>query len=178
MQIGSATTGATQHASGDGRFAKIKQAFEDLGSALESGNLSDAKQALEKLQKSGPKPPGGASNPMGQKLEALGKAIDSGDTKSAQAAFAEIKQAIAQRPAGRPEGPPPGGRPPSGGAGKASGTGGAASSNKVYDKMDANKDGTVSDQEKLAYAASHPEANSTSSTTKIDSDRGLIEAYA
>jgi hypothetical protein len=54
-----------------------------------------------------------------------------------------------------------GGTPPSGGSGgtpKASGGGSASSSdNKVYDKRDANKDGTVSSAEQLKYDLKHPE---------------------
>lgn len=176
MQISSATGGALSALQGNDRFAKIKQSFNNLGSALESGNLSDAKTALAELQKNAPKQAGGSSNPMSQKMEALSKAIDSGDVKAAQDAYADIKQTMSQRPAGRPSGPPPGGAPPSGGAGKASGT--EDSSSKVYDEMDANKDGTVSTQEKLAYLQKSHDSANTSSISNIDSDRGRIDAWA
>jgi len=172
---------------GNDRFAKIKQSFDDLGSALESGNLSDAKTALAELQKNAPKQASDSSNPMSQKMDALSKAIDSGDVKAAQDAYADIKQTMSQRAAGRPSGPPPGGAPPSGGAGKTSSTEGGSSSNKTYDKMDANKDGKVSAQEELDYlqkqlktekADSTAKTETTDSTAKIDSDRGLIDALA
>ena len=179
MQIGSVTSGALPAMQGNNQFAKIKESFENLGSALESGNLSDAKTALEDLQKNAPKQSSGASNPMSQKMEALSEAIDSGDLKAAQAAYADIKQAMSQRHAGgRPSGPPPGGAPPSGGAGETSSTENSSSSNKVYDKMDANKDGTVSWKEQRDYLQKHPEAANAGSTAKIDSDRGLIDALA
>jgi len=179
MQISSATGGALSALQGNDRFAKIKQSFNNLGSALESGNLSDAKTALAELQKNAPKQASNASNPMSQKMEALSKAIDSGDVKAAQDAYADIKQTMSQRPAGRPSGPPPGGAPPSGGAGKTSSTEDSSSSNKVYDKMDANKNGTVSWKEEQDYLQKHPESSDTNSTTtKIDSDRGLIDALA
>lgn len=178
MQISSVTGGALSALQGNDRFAKTKQSFENLGSALESGNLSDAKKALEELQKNAPKNASNASNPMSQKMEALTKAIDSGDVKSAQDAYADIKKTMAQRPAGRPSGPPPGGAPPSGGAGKTSGTEKSSSSNKTYDKMDADKDGTVSWKEEQDYAQKHPDYAKTSSTSKIDSERGTLDALA
>src|ERR1019366_9860965 len=106
MQISSVTSGAPSALQGNDRFAKIKQSFDDLGSALQSGNLSDAKTALERLQKNAPKQASDASNPMSQKMDALSKAIDSGDVKAAQDAFADMKKTMSQRPAGRLSGPP------------------------------------------------------------------------
>ena len=45
--------------------------------------------------------------------------------------------------------------------------------------MDANKDGTVSWKEEQDYLQKHPETADTDSTTsKIDSDRGLIDVVA
>jgi len=178
MQISSATGGALSALQGNNRFAKIKQSFDNLGSALQSGNLSDAKTALTEIQKSAPKQASNSSNPMSQKMEALSKAIDSGDVKAAQAAYADIKQTMSQRPAGRPSGPPPGGAPPSGGAGKASGTKDSSSSNKVYDAKDTNKDGKVSALEELAYLQKSRDSAHTSSRSNIDSDRGRIDAWA
>ena len=82
MQISSVTSGASSALQGNDRLAKIKHSFDNLGSALESGHLSDAKAALEELQKNVPKQASNASNPMSQKMDALSKAIDSGDLKS------------------------------------------------------------------------------------------------
>ncbi len=178
MQINPATSGALSALQGNNRFAKIKQSFDNLGRALESGNLSDAKKALTELQKNAPKQASNASNPVSQKMEALNKAIDSGDVKAAQDAYAGIKQTMSQRPAGRPSGPPPGGMPPSDGSGKISSTEDGSSSNKVYDAKDANKDGKVSAQEEQAYFQKRLESANTSSIAKIDSDRGLIDALA
>ena len=187
MQISSVTGGALSALQGNDRFAKTKQSFNDLGSALESGNLSDAKTALEDMQKNAPKQASDTSNPMSQKMDALSKAIDSGDVKAAQDAYADIKQTMSQRAAGRPSGPPPGGAPPSGGKGKTSSTEDSSSSNKVYDKKDANKDGKVSAQEEIDYlqkqlktekTGSTAKTETSDSTTKIDSDRGLIDALA
>jgi hypothetical protein len=177
MQISSVTSGASSVLQGNDRFAKLKQSFNNLGSALESGNLSDAKAALEELQKNAPKQASNASSPMSQKMDALSKAIDSGDLKAAQDAFADIKTTMSQRPPGHPSGPPPGGPPP-GGAGKTSGTQDSSDSDKVYDKMDVNKDGTVSWKEKQDYVQQHPDSGNAGSTTKIDSGRGALDALA
>lgn len=178
MQISSATGGALSALPGNDRLAKIKQSFNNLGSALESGDLSAAKTTLAELQKNAPKQASNASNPMSQKMEALSKAIDSGDVKAAQAAYADIKQTMSQRPAGRPSGPPPGGAPPSGGAGKASSAEDSSGSSKVYDAKDTNKDGKVSAQEELAYLQKPRDSANPSSTSNIDSDRGRIDAWA
>ena len=175
MQISSVTSGASSALQGSDRFAKIKQTFNNLGSALESGNLSDAKAALDELQKNAPKQASDASNPMSQKMDALSKAIDSGDLKAAQDAFADIKKTMTQRPAG----PPSGGAPPSGGSRKTASAEGSSSSSKVYDKMDVNKDGTVSWKEKQDYVQQHPDySGNAGSTAKIDSDRGQLDALA
>ena len=65
-------------------------------------------------------------------------------------------------PGGPPPGPPPGGGP-GGGKGAA-----ATGSSTNYDAADTNKDGTVSDLERLAYAAKSQVANvpATSTTTQ------------
>ena len=74
--------------------------------------------------------------------------------------------------------PPAGGPPPSGGAQKAAGGSGSssASSAKVYDKKDANKDGTVSYQEEMVYDQKHPgevdESASAGSKNKLQSEAG------
>jgi hypothetical protein len=55
-------------------------------------------------------------------------------------------------------GNPPAGAPSSPG-GSASTDNTSSSSTKTYDKMDANKDGTVSLQEKIEYEIKHPEVS-------------------
>ncbi len=186
MQISSITSRTSPAVQESDGFAKVKQAFQDLGKALESGNLSDAKEALAQLQKSAPAQASKGDAPLNAKMEALSKAVGSGDLKAAQDAYTDIKKTVSERPAasgGSAGGPPPGGAPP-GGAGKSSSAGGSSSSNKVYDKMDANKDGTVSWQEEQDYYQKHPEAVKATSTTansttvKINSDKGLIDATA
>jgi len=86
-------------------------------------------------------------------------------TKSGKVTQADIEADIktSARKGGTPPGgkggPPPGGGP---GGGKASGsagqTGGSSttSSAKTYDKMDLNRDGTVTTEEALVYGLKHP----------------------
>lgn len=58
-----------------------------------------------------------------------------------------------------PSGPPPGGMG-GGGAQKSGTTGDSSSSSGTYDVKDANKDGTVSLQEEMAYALKHASSGS------------------
>ena len=168
MDISSINTSSYQAMPNKDSFAKMKQSFDDLGTALQSGNLDDAAKALEQIKKNAPS--GGGKDPMSSKIDALSTAIESGDLKAAQDAYAQIKKSAQQRPHGA-GGPPPGGAPP-GGAPKggaassgASGTSDSSSSTKVYDKKDVNKDGKVSAQEEVAYDLAHPDAGKVSGTT-------------
>ena len=72
-------------------------------------------------------------------------------------------------PGGAPEGRssgPPSGPPPGGGPGGPTGAqGSAASSSTSYDAADTNQDGTVSDQERLAYTVKSQTANASSALT-------------
>jgi hypothetical protein len=160
---------------GSDGFAKAKQSFQNLGKALDAGNLTDAKKALAQLQANAPAQAKNDNNPMSAKIEALNKAVDSGDLKAAQGAYSDIKETMSQRPtggggrAGGTGGPPPGGGAPPSGAGKSAETSGSSNSSKVYDPEDTNKDGTVSWKEKQDYKLKHPEkADETSTTSKLD----------
>jgi hypothetical protein len=142
-------------------FTKIKQDFDSLGSALESRNLSDAKKAFAQLQKDAPTQGGTGTNPMKSDIDSLGKALDSGDLKAAQEAYRKIQEKISQ-------GPPAGGP---GGAKRASAHNvGSQSNNKVYDKKDTNKDGTVSYEEEIIYDLTHPEDANKSQQNPQGSD--------
>ena len=183
MNISSVTSQAYQPTQENSRFAKMKQSFQSLGNALESGNLTDAKEALAQLQKNAPAQKANDNNPMSAKMEALSKAVDSGDLKAAQDAYADIKKTMSQRPSGRAQegghgGPPPGGAPPSG-AGKSSDASSSSSSNKVYDVKDTNKDGQVSWEEEQAYNLKNPdETTQTSTANQVNSDQGTLNALA
>ena len=171
-------------ASGSNPFAKVQQDFQDLGTALESGGLTDARKAFAQLQTDAPSQGGNDSSPLSSKIDSLGKALDSGDMKAAQEAYAKIKEAIAQGPpaAGRRGGP--GGKRPGGGQG-ASGSEGSSQSGKTYDKRDANKDGVVSAQEEYEYDLEHPgqvatgqQALPNSDSTTYDGTGGTIDIQA
>ena len=184
MQINAVTSSSHTAPQGSDVMAKVKQAFQNLGTALDSGNLSDAKKALAQLQKNAPAQAGKADDPIRAKLETLSKAVDEGDLKSAQDAYADIKKTVSERPAASSApahgsgGPPPGGTPPSGGK-KSSSTSDSSSSSKVYDKKDTNKDGTVSWKEEHDYDLKHPEeVKQTATTTEVDITTEVIDALA
>lgn len=168
--------------SGNNPMAQMKQNFDDLGKALQSGNLDDARKAFAQLQKNAPSGGGDNKNPMSAEIASLSKALDSGDLKGAQEAYAKIQKKMSQ-------GPPAGSRTAQGapvdtvqldyktGSIKSSSS---QSSAKTYDKKDVNKDGTVTPQEALEYELQHSQGDSSSSTTASSKDQGNsgIEIYA
>jgi hypothetical protein len=109
-------------------------------------------------------------------MENLKNALDSNDLKGAQEAYSKIQSKMSQ---GKPAGAPAGGHPPKGGPGGGS-TASSASSSKTYDKMDLNKDGTVSDLERLTYELEHPDSSSEASTDQSEKTEGEpgIDTYA
>ena len=137
----------------------MKKNFENLGNALSSGSIDDAKTAFAQIQKNAPAS-NGKTNPMSEDMDALGKALESGDLKSAQSAYSKIQDKISQGP---PAGGPKGG---GGGESQASASLVSNSSNQTYDKMDINEDGIVSYDEKAAYYLEHPEEADTSKTNQ------------
>ena len=180
MQINSVSNVSYQPAGNSESGSKVKQLFDKLGSALESGNLSDAKDAMTELQKYAPPQTGNDDNPMKAKMEKLSQALDSGDVTSAKDAYADIKKTMAQRPAsgqGRPAGQPPSGAGPSAAAGDSC----SSSSNKVYDKKDLNQDGTVSAMEELLYDIEHSDQSTTTSAdaaTHTGGGKGILDVTA
>ena len=174
MDISSVASTSYQSVSGSDPMAKMKQLFQSLGSALDSGNLSDAKNALAQLQKNAPSNSSDGNNPISAKVEKLSKAIDSGNLKAAKDAYADIKKTMSQgQPAqGRAGGP--GGASP-GGAKQSSGANGT-SSKKEYDKKDLNKDGVVSAEEEIIYDLKNPgEVKKPSTVVKKIRVRWLIQ---
>jgi hypothetical protein len=152
-------------------FAKVKQDFQDLGKALESGNLADAQKAFKQLQADAPSKGNKTDDPMSAKMEALGKALDSGDLEGAKKAYADIQETISKRHAGGQ----PGGAPPAGGGPRPAGGGGGSESTTTYDVKDTNKDGTVSAEEEYAYELAHP-TGSTSSTQQTKTTSTSVSA--
>ena len=178
MQITSLSSATFQVAGGTQTMNEMKKSLEELGSAVESGDLSSAKNLLTQMQKNAPAQ--SSDNPMSQKMDALSKAVESGDVKAAQQAYADVKKTLTQRPpAGgttpSPQGAARGGQHPSGaapsGGQKSSGStsSSSSSSTKTYDKKDANKDGTVSTMEEIEYDLKHPDKE------QGDSTNGLID---
>jgi hypothetical protein len=180
-------------------MAQMKQNFDDLVGALKSGNLDDAKKAFNKLQKNAPPQGADSKNPVSAEIQNLQKALDTGDLKGAQAAVSQMQAKMPQGPpAGGPgggaappppKGPPPGGgRPPQGAKAdtvqldstKSGSTSSASSSSKVYDKMDSNKDGTVSAMEALFYELKNTNDATSISVLTIDQTqaKSSIQAYA
>jgi hypothetical protein len=73
--------------------------LNQLGSALQSGNLADAQQAFSALAALGQGGPFANSEPFGkagraQAFEAIGTALQAGDLAGAQAAFANLKSSL------------------------------------------------------------------------------------
>jgi len=70
----------------------MKEDFQDLGTALSSGSLTDAQTAYNTLQSDGSSQANNSSNPMSQDLQALGSALQSGSLEDAQQAFDTIQK--------------------------------------------------------------------------------------
>lgn len=184
MQISSLSSAMYQPAGDTESLTKMKQLFQNLGTAVNSGNLTDAKAILDQLQAAAPTQGGTENNPVSASIEALSSAVESGDVKAAQDAYADVKKTMSQRPAasaqrsGGARGAPAG-ESASGGAGKSGSASGSSSSSQVYDEKDTNKDGEVSWQEELAYSLKHPaETEEDSGTAKTDSNTGQIDTTA
>jgi hypothetical protein len=166
MSISAISAGSTSQISGSNPMAQMKQNFDDLGSALSSGNIDDAKKAFAKLQKNAPS---GGDGKTPSEITDLKKALDSGDLKAAQEAYSKIQEKMSQ-------GPPAGGQPPSGpppgepkdtvDLSSKSTASTTSSDTKTYDKMDTNKDGTVTAQERLEYLMTHGTDTTVSSSTE------------
>jgi len=81
-------------------FQEIKQDFQQLASALQSGNLSGAQSAYSNIQQLLQGSPGSStsnsststgSNTLQNDFAALGQALQSGDLTTAQSAFAQLQ---------------------------------------------------------------------------------------
>jgi hypothetical protein len=78
-------------------FAQAKQDMQALGTALSSGNLSDAQNAFAQLQQNLPASSGTTtsqnSDSPGQAIQNIGSALQSGNITDAQQAFAKLQAA-------------------------------------------------------------------------------------
>jgi hypothetical protein len=159
-------------------MAQMKKNFESLGSALESGDLDAAEEALAQFEANAPDGGDDSNNPMAADMASLKSAIASGDVEAAQEIYAQIKEKMSQ-------GPSSGQAPPGGSQGaqqtdtvqlstsstEDSESSSSSSETTVYDKKDTNKDGVVSVQEIIAYALKHP-GEDTSGTTGVTTVSG------
>jgi len=95
----------TYQANGQNNLKQFRQDFQDLASALQSGDLSGAQKAFAALQPLLPNPSAGSQtstgqqgkgqNPFAADFSALGQALQSASSdnlKDAQAAFAKLQQ--------------------------------------------------------------------------------------
>jgi hypothetical protein len=147
------------------KMAQMKSQFDQLGKALDSGDLTAAKQAYSAIQQNAPQGQGdqGPVAQMKSKMDQLGQALDSGDLAAAKTAYSAIQQSA---PKGGPKGAPPAGgdAPPSAGATTSASGGKSSSSSTSTDPRDLNGDGVVSAAESLIYSIRHPDL------TKKESD--------
>jgi soluble cytochrome b562 len=169
MSISAISAGSTSQMSGSNPMAQMKQNFDNLGSALSSGNIDDARKAFAKLQKNAPS---GGDGKTPSEIDDLKKALDSGDLKAAQEAYSKIQEKMSQ-------GPPAGGQPPSGPppgepkdtvelSSKSNASTTSTSDTGTYDKMDTNKDGTVTAQERLEYLMTQGQGTDTTASSSTE----------
>lgn len=177
MSISAISSGSSFQMPDSTKRAQMQKEFSDLGSALSSGNLEDAKKAYDKLQKDAPSG-GDSKNPMSSEIASLGKALDSGDLKGAQKAYSDIQQKMSQGPPAG--GPPQGAQTDSVQLSSQTSAKSTSSDTKTYDKKDSNKDGTVSSAEELAYDIAHPSSDSSTSVEKSDTKQAKsgVQTYA
>ncbi len=146
-------------------FAQFKNDFDSLGSALQSGNLEEAKKAYAQLQKNAPAKKDNTDDPMSTDMESLGNALESGDLEAAQEIYSNIKSKMAQAPppggSGNMKGQQAGGTTDTVDLSSSGTDTSSESSSAIYDKKDTNKDGTVSAQEEFEYEMKHPAETDT-----------------
>ena len=169
--IGSVGTSATDFA------AFRKQLFQKSDT---NGNGTLNQDELTASLKNAPKPPGADAANAPDSTKVFQSLDTNGD---GQVTEEEMDAGFADKAAQTKSAPPPsGGAAPSGGSGKTSGSTGSSSSNKTYDKMDANKNGTVTAQEEFEYKLKHPESvdasQATSKTTNADGTGHVLNTKA
>jgi hypothetical protein len=93
-----ATISSANNAYQTNPYAQARQDFQNLGNALQSGNLTAAQQAFAQLQQSNPnigQSQGTQNNSSAsQAIQNLGNALQSGDLSGARQAFAQLQQGM------------------------------------------------------------------------------------
>lgn len=155
---------------------QMEKQFESLGSALESGDMTAAKSILTTMQRNAPSgTKSGGNDQMSSDLEKLSSAISSGDQQSALDAYNNVKSNLSQMkqsvdksgmPSGQRQGGNGQGRSESVSGSSVSSSSSSTASSKYYDKMDANKDGKVTNDEETKYKLNHPNEADTDQNTK------------
>ncbi len=148
--------------------ARMRQAFQQLSSALDAGDLTAAKEALAQLPT--PAASGKSTDPIAAQLAALTKAVAAGDLTTARKAYTAVKQTLAQYPAG--------GARPGDGAPKANAGTVGSSAAKTYDARDTDKDGTVSVLEEMAFVYKQTDAAKTALAPVADAAPSAIDLLA
>ncbi len=92
MRVESSNSTSVQAIQRGSRAANGKQTFDDLGKALESGDLTSAKVAFAQLQKNAPPEADQVTNPLSDKIDKLSQALDAGDLSAAKDAYNDIRQ--------------------------------------------------------------------------------------
>jgi outer membrane protein assembly factor BamD (BamD/ComL family) len=88
---------------GQNNFQQIQSEFQQLGQALQAGNLSQAQEDFATLTQNAPSNASGtqqntnSNSPLSQAFSALGQALQSGNLSAAQQDFATIQQDAQQQ---------------------------------------------------------------------------------
>ena len=83
-----ASSNATQQLQGAGAWQQRRQSFDALSKALQSGDLTAAKQAFSSLASSFPQ---GVANNPNSPLAKLGQALQTGNLSAVQSAFSAMR---------------------------------------------------------------------------------------
>ena len=93
----SSATGISQTNGTQARFKQVKNDFQQLGHALQAGDISAAQQAFAALQQLIPNlSTNNSQNPLVADMNTIGKALQSGDLTTAKSAFAKLQQDVQQ----------------------------------------------------------------------------------
>jgi DNA-binding FadR family transcriptional regulator len=99
MSISSATSSLSAYQPTTSQQNSVKQNFQQLSQALQSGDLATAQQAYATLMQSLPgqgSTSSGSQSPFQQAISSIGSALQSGDLSGAQKAMQSLQQTAQQ----------------------------------------------------------------------------------